>query len=70
MSNTDDGQHYVEFAKVVGDVNRLWLRLYAEENEHVYGGGEQFTYFDMRGKTFPLWVQEQVNTCIRSDKSF
>nr|XP_054758414.1 sulfoquinovosidase-like [Lytechinus pictus] len=50
---------YLEFAGIPSDVDRVWIRLYAEEGEKVYGGGEQFTYFDMRGRTFPLWVQEQ-----------
>ncbi|XP_072166631.1 sulfoquinovosidase-like [Diadema setosum] len=53
------GKHYMKFGELPEDVNRVWLRLHAEEGEHVYGGGEQFTYFDMRGHLFPLWVQEQ-----------
>lgn len=39
-------------------VNRLWLRVEAEEDEHVWGGGEQMSYFDMRGRRFPLWTSE------------
>ena len=42
-------------------INHIWIRLHAEEDEHVYGGGEQFSYFDLRGKTFPIWIREQVN---------
>ena len=40
-------------------VNRIWLRLCAEENEHVTGGGEQFSALDMRGRLFPIWTREQ-----------
>lgn len=40
-------------------INRLWLRLAAEEQEHVYGCGEQFSHFDLRGRNFPLWTSEQ-----------
>ncbi len=39
-------------------INRLWLRIFAETDEHVWGGGEQMSYFDMRGRRFPLWTSE------------
>ncbi|MBB4000599.1 alpha-glucosidase [Aureimonas pseudogalii] len=39
-------------------INRLWLRVWAEADEHVWGGGEQMSYFDMRGRRFPLWTSE------------
>ncbi|NCI01796.1 alpha-glucosidase [Cronobacter malonaticus] len=39
--------------------NRLWLRLAAQPEDHIYGCGEQFSYFDLRGKPFPLWTSEQ-----------
>ena len=39
--------------------NRIWLRLAAKSEDHIYGCGEQFSYFDLRGKPFPLWTSEQ-----------
>jgi len=39
-------------------VNRVWLNLLAEPGEHVWGGGEQMSYFDLRGRRFPLWTSE------------
>ena len=39
--------------------NRLILRIKGEETEHIYGCGEQFSYLDLKGRPFPLWVQEQ-----------
>jgi len=39
-------------------VNRFWLRVVADSDEHVWGGGEQFSYFDLRGRRFPLWSSE------------
>lgn len=39
-------------------INRLWLRVPARAGEHVWGGGEQFSYFDMAGRHFPLWTSE------------
>lgn len=32
--------------------NRIWLRLAANPDDHIYGCGEQFSYFDLRGKPF------------------
>ena len=39
-------------------LNRLWLRCVAEPGERLWGGGEQMSYFDMRGRRFPLWTSE------------
>ncbi len=38
--------------------NRFWFRLHAEPLEHVWGCGEQMSYFDLRGRRFPLWTSE------------
>jgi alpha-glucosidase len=35
------------------------MELVAEEAEYVYGGGEQFTYLNLRGRSYPIWVREQ-----------
>ena len=39
--------------------SRIWLRLAARPDERIYGGGEQFSYFDLRGRRFPIWTSEQ-----------
>ncbi len=39
-------------------LNRFWLRVVAEPEEHVWGGGEQMSYFDLKGRRFPLWTSE------------
>lgn len=41
--------------------NRLWFRLPAEPDEHVYGSGERFTAFDLRGEKVRIWVAEHSN---------
>lgn len=41
------------------DLNRLWIRLAAEEHEHLTGGGEQFSALDLRGRLWPIWTREQ-----------
>ena len=39
-------------------LNRFWMRLYAHPDEHVYGCGEQASYFNLRNRNFPLWTSE------------
>ncbi|MFC7393623.1 alpha-glucosidase [Scopulibacillus cellulosilyticus] len=48
----------IEFNNVSDDVNRLWIRINSYQNEKVYGCGEQLSYFNLRGKHFPLWTSE------------
>ncbi len=40
------------------DIDRFWFRVRAQQVEHCYGCGEQFSYFDLRGNHFPLWTSE------------
>lgn len=49
----------VNFNDYSKDINRVWIRINAYCDEHVYGCGEQFSYFDLRGKKFPLFTTEQ-----------
>lgn len=39
-------------------LDRLWLRTVSAPGEHLYGGGEQFSYLDLAGRRFPLWSSE------------
>ena len=48
----------LRFEKKDGGLNRFWLRVPADEDEHVWGCGEQMSYFDLRGRHFPLWTSE------------
>lgn len=41
-----------------GGLNRLWCRLPAEADECLWGGGEQLSYVNLRGRRFPLWTSE------------
>lgn len=43
---------------VAGGLNRFWLRLQNEAGEHLWGGGEQFSHFNLAGRRFPMWTQE------------
>ncbi|WP_426230360.1 alpha-glucosidase [Pararhizobium sp. DWP3-4] len=48
----------IEFEAMDPLLNRLWIRVVADTEEHVWGGGEQMSYFDMRGRRFPMWTSE------------
>ncbi|MDO4267341.1 MAG: alpha-glucosidase [Eubacteriales bacterium] len=40
------------------DINRFWFRVDAKKDESCYGCGEQMSYFNLRGRHFPLWTSE------------
>lgn len=58
MTLDDVGRMHVDVANQTKEGNRFWLRLHATESEKVYGCGEQLSYFNLRGKNFPLWTSE------------
>ena len=39
-------------------INRIWLRVHAETDEACWGCGEQMSYFNLKGRHFPLWTSE------------
>jgi alpha-glucosidase len=39
-------------------LNRFWLRVVADPDERLWGAGEQMSYFNLRGRVFPLWTSE------------
>ncbi|MBQ7595356.1 MAG: alpha-glucosidase [Clostridia bacterium] len=43
------------------DYNRMTVALPARKDEHVYGTGETFSKFDLRGKKVNVWVAEHQN---------
>lgn len=53
------------------ECNRFEISLDAEEDEKIYGCGEQFTHLNLKGQTVPVWVSEHQNAvkiakkCIR-----
>lgn len=49
---------HLELRHAAPGLNRLWWRVPAVADEHVWGCGEQMSYFDLRGRHFPLWTSE------------
>lgn len=40
-------------------INRTFLTYSSHADEHIYGFGEQFSYFDLKGRRLPIFVMEQ-----------
>ncbi|WP_375748613.1 alpha-glucosidase [Vibrio sp. HN007] len=58
VGETAEGRLKAEFEAIDKKYNRFWMRVNATAEEKVYGCGEQLTYFNLRGKNFPLWSSE------------
>ena len=41
--------------------NRYWFEFPAAEDEHIYGCGETFSEFDLKGQRVRIWVAEHQN---------
>ena len=48
----------LRFTQKNPDINRIWFRVPAEKDECCWGCGEQMSYFNLRGRHFPLWTSE------------
>lgn len=48
----------LHFEKLDSSVNRFFIRIDADAAEHCYGCGEQMSYFDLRGRNYPIWSSE------------
>ena len=62
LSEPSPGDMHVEVvydAFTNDGVNRFFLNLPTTPEEAVWGGGEQYTWLDMRGRDYPMWVREQ-----------
>jgi sulfoquinovosidase len=58
VSSGADAHSAITLLAADAAVNRFWLRTLAEPQERVWGGGEQLSYFNLRGRHFPLWTSE------------
>lgn len=59
---SSDNENRIKVEPVTnGNYNRLWIKLPAKKEETVYGCGENFTEFNLRGKKVNVWVAEHIN---------
>lgn len=58
-----DGQLRLEYeGKNKGNVNRYWITFATNPKEHIYGCGETYSEFDLKGQNVRIWVAEHQNT--------
>ncbi len=48
--------------------NRFWITLPGQKDEHIYGCGETYSEFDLKGQNVRIWVAEHQNTLRISSK--
>lgn len=48
----------LDFEQKDDRINRFWFRVAADKDEKCYGCGEQMSYFNLRGRNFPIWTSE------------
>ena len=49
---------HIELSSIGREADRFWINLHAIKDERVYGCGEQASYFNLRGRNFPIWTSE------------
>ena len=55
----ENGFLNLSFSLIKGTTNRFMLEFEADSGEAVFGGGEQYSYFNLRGHKFPVMTREQ-----------
>ena len=48
----------LNFKCTLPEINRIWINMVSSLNESFYGCGEQFSFFNLKGRSFALWVSE------------
>lgn len=54
----NDDSCTLDFKCLDDRINRFWFRVDADKDEKCYGCGEQMSYFNLRGRNFPIWTSE------------
>ena len=62
------GKVHVDLRSEDKEWNRYWISIPAVKNEHIYGCGETYSEFDLKGKKVRIWVAEHQNALRISDK--
>ena len=58
----EDGDIEVVMTGGNDEINRFWISFAANNTEHIYGCGETYSKFDLKGETVRIWVAEHQNT--------
>lgn len=58
FAKCQDDLFTIDFEVLDKRINRFWFRVAASKEEKCYGCGEQMSYFNLRGRNFPIWTSE------------
>lgn len=58
----DNGDMEVTYESNDDAINRYWISFAANSSEHIYGCGETYSKFDLKGENVRIWVAEHQNT--------
>jgi sulfoquinovosidase len=58
MGSLSDYGCSLDIRVAIAGYDRIGVDLVAEPGEHVWGGGQQLSYLDLRGREFPIWASE------------
>ncbi|OBW95492.1 alpha-glucosidase [Gallibacterium salpingitidis] len=58
FSLTDSENIQLNIKQNLSSYNRFWVKLNSDPDEKVWGCGEQMSYFNLKGRNFPLWTSE------------
>ncbi|MCR4790703.1 MAG: alpha-glucosidase [Treponemataceae bacterium] len=61
VTEEKDGIHVKYNAKNNADVNRWWISFPADESERIYGCGETYSEFNLKGEKVRIFVAEHQN---------
>ncbi|MCR5098545.1 MAG: alpha-glucosidase [Lachnospiraceae bacterium] len=56
-----DGRVTLDYVGDPGSANRFWITFAADPKEHIYGCGETYSKFDLKGEKVRVWVAEHQN---------
>lgn len=57
-----------DFASKMDSCFRWFMEMITTDDEMIFGGGEQYTYLNLRGRDYPMWVREQVHKWCLEDQ--
>ena len=61
ITTLDNGITKLSFLGDTGKFNRYWITLNSNEGEHIYGCGETYSKFDLKGEKVRIFVAEHQN---------
>lgn len=58
LVRTEEELVTIAFKTCSSKINRFWLRVVSDKDEKCWGCGEQMSYFNLKGRHYPIWTSE------------